>query len=259
MPNFESQIEAYLTELTTRCQAVLGNKLIGLYVVGSGAQCDQTNKSDLDVIGILFEPLPEPLKDQLAQELNHSSLPVPASGLDLLLVTRDSVQNPQESPEHQFWFSTGAAWQTEIDKGGHTSEHLIVFAVCRDKGHPLYGPAPVEIFAPAPRNLLLRALISVLEWHRKKILDPFHDPLGQYSVLNACRAWRYAEEGELTSKSAGAEWVLSKEPENVLVKSALAIRQGKRTMPLDREEIDTFLSRILSICRATKAKEDARN
>jgi hypothetical protein len=49
-------METYFADLTQRCKDALGNKLIGLYLQGSGAQNDyRSGKSDIDVIGVVSE------------------------------------------------------------------------------------------------------------------------------------------------------------------------------------------------------------
>lgn len=235
----------YLIELTSRCRDVLGRNLMGLYLQGSGAQGDyQQGKSDIDIIGIVSQPLSDQEKEDVCGRLEHSSLSVPAAGLDFLVFTQNAAQNPITSPNHELWFSTGETWKTSVEKHGDTTEHLIVFATCRERSRTLLGPEANELFAPVPRHLLLTALIDVLKWHQGRILDSFHDPGGQYSVLNACRAWQCAKEGQLSSKTDGALWVLSKEPQNTLVRDALALRRGERSQPLNAMEIQRFLGRV---------------
>jgi hypothetical protein len=237
--------DQYLIELTNRCKDVLGRSLMGLYLQGSGAQGDyRQGKSDIDIAGVVSRPLSDQEKENLCVRMEHSSLSVPAAGLDFLVFTQSAAQNPIASPPHELWFSTGETWKTSVEKHGDTTEHLIVFATCRERSRALLGPEAKELFAPVPRHLLLTALIDVLNWHQGRILDPFHDPGGQYSVLNACRAWQYAKEGQLSSKTDGALWVLSKEPQNTLVRDALALRRGERSQPLNATEIQRFLGRV---------------
>lgn len=230
---------------------MLGANLVGVYLQGSGAQGDyRQGKSDIDVLAIVSQPVPVQEKQQLCARLNHSALPVPATGLDFIIVTENTVRCPVETPQHELWFSTGETWETSVDTGGNTSEHLILFQTCRDHGRTLFGSQADQLFAQVPRPLLLNALIGVLQWHQARILDPFHDPAGQYSVLNACRAWRYAEVGRLVSKSEGGAWVIAKEPQTTLARDALAIRRGEPSRPLEQEEIRSFLNRVVEILRA---------
>lgn len=235
----------YLIELTRRCKDVLGQNLIGLYLQGSGAQGDYLpGKSDIDIVGVVSQPLSDQEKESLCSRLEHSRLSVPATGLDFLVFTQSVTQTPTESPAHELWFSTGETWTTCVETEGSTTEHLIVFVTCRERSSALLGPEAKDVFAPVPHPFLLTALNDVLKWHQGRVLDPFHDPGGQYSVLNACRAWQAGKEGRLSSKTDGALWVLSREPHNSLVRDALALRRGERSQALDAIEIQRFLERV---------------
>jgi hypothetical protein len=244
------EIQTYLEELTEKLQSVLGSNLVGVYLQGSGAQKDyRSGKSDLDVIVVVNGQIPDAQKDSLASELEHKKLTVPAAGLDLMVVTKETTQHPTQEPEYEFWFSTGESWGTTVDKKGNTSEVLIFLATCAEQAQVIFGLDFRNVFSLVPYKMLLQTLMDILEWHRTKILDNFHDPLGQYSVLNASRAWMYAEDKKIGSKAEGGKWVLVKEPNNELVKNALLVRDGKNTSSPDAKEIDTFLQRVLEVCR----------
>ena len=244
-------MDVYLQKLAERLRVILGANLVGVYLQGSGAQKDYKNgKSDIDVITVVNDSIPDNQKDLLALELSHNKLPVPAAGLDLMIVTINTARNPTPNPEYEFWFATGKTWQTEVDRKGQTSEVLIFLATCAEQAETVYGLASKQVFTPVPYEMLLKTLIDILEWHRKKILDHFHDPLGQYSVLNASRAWMYADEKILGSKSKGGQWVLEREPKNDLVRNALSIREGRNAVAPQSSDIDAFLLKVLEICRS---------
>jgi hypothetical protein len=46
-----------------------------------------------------------------------------------------------------------------------------------------------------------------------------------YAVLNACRATRYAHDGQLCSKVDGAEWYLARHPGDAAVAAALGFQR----------------------------------
>ena len=139
---------------------------------------------------------------------------------------------------------------SEVELDGSSDEHLITFAMCRDHGLRLVGPPAKEVFSPVQTSLVIQALRNVLSWHKNHLLDPFHDPRGTNSVLNACRAWCYVETERLVSKSAGAKWVLEQHPNNRLVKAALLNRQGQCASDQDPEAIGAFLNRVIRVCDA---------
>ncbi len=116
--------------------------------------------------------------------------------------------------------------------------HWFVLDICivREHGLRLIGPPAREVFASIPRPWLLDALEDSLEWHAD------HETLIHYSVLNACRSWRYAEEGVLSSKDDAAAWARSRTEDPSVIDSALAIRRGDRSScSLDHTEVRAFV------------------
>ena len=89
------------------------------------------------------------------------------------------------------------------------------------------GPPAHELFAPMPRAWVIEALSGSISWHRA------HRSLEVNSVLNACRAWLYAEEGVLGSKAAGASWAIQRWRDPSTIKSALESRQGQGHAPAE--------------------------
>ncbi|MCB0547317.1 MAG: DUF4111 domain-containing protein [Phaeodactylibacter sp.] len=244
-------MDHYLQQLALKLKETLGNNLIGVYLIGSACLgAYQEGKSDLDVVGVLFNPLPDKQKEDLAEKLDHQHFPCPAKGLDLVLLTEDAVANITSAPPYEFWFATGASWRQEGWEAGKAKEMLIFIELCRRHGVILAGEDPRDFFAPIEKHLLADAFLEMLRWHQTKILDAFHDPEGQNSVLNACRVLAFLREGRLLSKSAGGEWLLAQEPGNETVKKALSIRSCRdhpdRRALLSEEEVASFLSKVIA-------------
>jgi streptomycin 3"-adenylyltransferase len=239
--NIEPVIEDYLNSLTVRVENALKDNLIGLYVFGSLAYNDFAGRSDIDVLAVSAKNLPRGVKEKLADAISHENLNCPAAGLDFILANFDCASSAPEIPTFEFSISTGENWETEVEYGGVYDELLLHFAICRKFGQTLYGLAPVDVFAVVPDERLKEILRKIIEWHRAYIFHPFHDPFGHYAVLNACRAWRFAEEKVLCSKTGGGEWLLVREPMQKVVKDALDIRSGKYNQKLDRISVERFL------------------
>ena len=60
-------------------------------------------------------------------------------------------------------------------------------------------------------------------------------------MLNACRSWRYSEEGVMSSKDDAAVWALSHAEDPSIIDSALEIRRGERSRRLDPAEVRAFV------------------
>jgi hypothetical protein len=74
-----------------------------------------------------------------------------------------------------------------------------------------------------------------MAWHRT------YEKATLYSVLNGCRAWRFAEAGTLGSKLDGAAWARRRWRNPALIDGAVALRHG-RPAALDGDQVDEFLS-----------------
>jgi hypothetical protein len=102
------------------------------------------------------------------------------------------------------------------------------------------GPAASEVFADVPRRVLLHAMLESMAWHR------VHEKASLYSVLNACRAWRFAEEDVLGSKLEGAAWARGRWPDTGVIDAAVALRRGEAAPALEDSAVDDLLSTVLT-------------
>lgn len=246
-------MDVYLAELVARCRAILGPSLQGAYLYGSAAQGEMAQLSDIDVLLVIETPLSERQNADLAAQLNHAALPVPASGLELMAVLSQTALRPPLEPRVAFALSTGENWATEIQTGIDYEDVLLDTAIARESGRALLGPPPRDAFGAVERSRLLRLVVQALEWHRPRLLDLHHDPLGQNSILNAARAWRYAVTGGLASKRQGGLWAIEQGIDLPLIETALAIREGRERLPPAPQDIDRFLASVIEICRAARA------
>jgi hypothetical protein len=170
-------------------------ELQAVYLVGSGAHGDFVpGQSDVDVIAVVPRRLAE--ADKRALVIAAESLPCPGRKLELVVyaVGRDDYElnlntgelvsfDPANDPS--FWFV--------IDR-----------AIAQEHAVPLLGPAWRDLFAPVDRGDVVAALHESLDWHERREANEAN------AVLNACRAWRWVEDGEWLSKPAAAAWLRAK-------------------------------------------------
>jgi streptomycin 3"-adenylyltransferase len=236
----------YLSQLSLKLQEKIGSNLIGLYLIGSACLGDyHASKSDLDIVGVLFDPLSNSQKNDLAKNLDSRFFPCPAKGLDLVLFAENAVKHITPKPSFEFWFSTGAGWPNERWESDCCKEMLIFLELCRQHGITLYGQDPNQIFATVDKRLLVETFLEMLEWHQTKILDVVHDPKGQHSILNACRILAFIHEDRLLSKSDGGRWLLYREADNDIVRKALEIREENHDLDISKKEIARFLMNVI--------------
>ena len=257
--NADCETAAYLEELARVVSRVGDGAVSALYATGSLTLNDfDRRRSDIDVLGLVCRPLSPDEKQILQAELRHDRLPCPANGLEFSLVRSDVAASPPRRPSFEFAMSTGHTWRVEVGSGEEDGEFALHFAICRQTGSPLFGPIPQEAFGPVPRQWLLEELDENLRWHAKHIFDPYHDPLGQFSILNGCRAWYFVEHDAFCSKTDGGQWVLSQNCQRSLVAVALANRSGETHDPPERGAIEEFLRCVCDIIESARSTQPSR-
>ena len=176
-------VGAFLDELVSVLRET--TELEAAYLIGSAAiGAYEPGRSDLDVYAVVAEPLSDEAKRTLR------ALKSPARQLELVVYTREqaAAENPRyelntgDPEDSDFWFV--------LDRSS-AEQHAVA----------LHGPPWPEIFAPVPRERVLRAIAESLEWQER------NDPSGAGSVLNTMRLLHWLETGQWASKPAVAAWL----------------------------------------------------
>jgi hypothetical protein len=227
-------VETYLERLADRVHEVLRADAVGVYLHGSAVLGGfRPERSDLDVIVVCGRPLSADQRAALCRRLDRAALAVPATMLELSVVTAHACRHPVAAPPYELHVNTGD--DRCVDGTGRNDPDLLLhFAVARQAGR-LLGPGPGarDCFAPVPRPLVLAGM--ALELRQGADDDR---AAAEYLVLNACRNLAYLRTGLMRSKVAGGRWVLAHGPssDHDVVVAALARQDG--TAPdaaLDRE------------------------
>ena len=237
--------QTYFKGLLSRIHDILHEDLVGLYLTGSASMDDFiTSKSDFDVIGVVERLITEEDKNKLEQSLKHENFPCPSEGLDIVLMTKENAIGIKQNPDYEFWYSTGANWPVISWESGTSSEMSIFLELCRQHGIVIYGDQATNLISPINTQFLYLAFKEIIEWHRNHLLDEYHDPKGQNSVLNACRILKFIESKKFYSKTEGGSLYLQDSPESLAVKRALAIRGKIKEDKIDRNEILELLNKV---------------
>jgi hypothetical protein len=220
---------------------VLGSDLVGVYFIGSVALGGYVpGESDIDIAAVSARALPDPLKEQVAAAVVEASAACPARGLELTLYRRDVVESPPVGADFEVNANGGPRMPTDVHLDP-TAEpgfwYVLDRAVAHKSGHAISGPPAWTVFAPIPRRVLLEALRDSMGWHRA------HEKATLYSVLNACRAWRFAGTDDLGSKLEGAAWARSHWREIDVIDAAVALRRGEDAA-LDEAAVDALLATV---------------
>ena len=196
-------LSAYVDELVETLAGAV--ELKAAYLIGSAARgAYEHGRSDLDVYAVVGTALSAREKEQLIERVGE--LRCPARALELVIYS--SAEASSQSPRFELNLNLGK----EEVAGAEESPHWFVLdrAIAESHGVSLVGPPWSDVFAPVSRDDVLQAIEQSLDWQER------FDPLGRSALLNACRAWKWLEEGDWVSKPEAADWLRGK------VRTALA-------------------------------------
>jgi len=193
---------------------LLPGSLLGAWLIGSIAWDDyRPGSSDVDVLAVA-ETQPEPVRRALADAL--IALPCPARQLEFVLYP----PGPDQPSRWQLNVNTDPV-RVSTDPATEPAHWFVLdIAMARERAIPLYGPPAHELLAPVPPEVVHRALNDSLDWHDA------NERTQPNAVLNACRAWHYAETGRWASKTAAALWARERVADPSKIDAALARRTG---------------------------------
>jgi Domain of unknown function (DUF4111) len=218
---------------------LLGDDLVGVYFVGSVALGGYvTGESDADIAAVSRSKLSEGQKRSVAGALVDVSAVCPARGVEFTLYRRDVVRSAPTGADFEVNANGGPRMPTAVHVDATSEEgfwYVLDRAIAHRSGVVITGPPPRTVFADVPRRSLLEAMSASMAWHRA------HEKATFYSVLNACRAWRFAEDDVLGSKLEGARWARTRWPDTDVIDAALALRRGEQAA-LDESAVDALLA-----------------
>ncbi len=221
----------------------LGEGLVGVYLHGRVATGeDVPGKSDADPIAVCANPLPAGQRDSLRELLVASAPPPGLPVVDLGVLTAGAAACPERLVRGELVLRGEREGDclAVSDLGGYPGDLLDV-EMARQHGVALVGPDPREGFAPAPAVWVLGACAEALrKWARR---CRYAGPAS--GLLHACRAWRYAEEGALSSKAGGGEWARPRTAAPALIDAAPAVRRGKPGVAMPDGAVNAFVRRTL--------------
>jgi hypothetical protein len=229
-----SAVDAYLEELVRRLREVLGERLVGAWLLGSGALGDfSVQRSDIDVQAVSRERVPLADRKRLVATLSHEALACPARGLELVLYAREDLGAP-EGPAFGLNLNTGARMDRHVafDPAEDPRFWFVIdVSIAGQRSRALAGPTADAVLPALPRPLVLAALREALEWYERE------GPSGAETILAACRSLAWASDGRWRSKADGAEWARAHVPDAGVVERALALRAGAPAPPLTSGDV----------------------
>jgi hypothetical protein len=236
-------ILTYGREVVASLQEVLGDRLRGVYFVGSIALGGYVpGESDIDIVAVSERAIPDQLKPSLAGAVFDTTRSCPARGLEFTLYRRVVAGSAPVAADFEVNVNGGPRMARDIHLDSRAEPgfwYVIDRAVAHRRGIAICGPPPAEVFADVSRRALLDAMIESIRWHRE------HEKATLYSVLNATRAWRFAAEDALCSKLEGAVWARERWSSAWVIDAAVELRHG-RPATLDAAEVGALLDHVES-------------
>ncbi|HEX7540928.1 MAG TPA: aminoglycoside adenylyltransferase domain-containing protein [Anaerolineales bacterium] len=202
-------INIILGKLLTNVQAVLGTRLVGLYIHGSLAYGDfNPQTSDIDFLVVTDDHISgetfSALKDMHTRLF--ASGPAWSQKPEGAYIPKDDLR--RHDPAH-----TPVPW---LGVDGHfaletlVSDWVIQRWILREKGIAVAGPPLKAMMDPLGADDLREAVrVSLREWWSPPFPSPERfqsDEYQAYAVLTMCRSLYLLENGMVASKPAAARW-----------------------------------------------------
>jgi len=209
-------LPAYLHELTARVVAILDDRLVGAWLVGSGALDDfDAHRSDIDVQAVCATRPRRSELERLAALLSHDALPCPARGLEFVLYAQGDLPDPR-GPAFVLNLNTGARMHHHIGLDPDAEPRFwftLDVAIAREHGRAVAGAPPADVLPALPRALVVDALRDAVAWYSSRD--------SAEAILALSRAWAWAADGRWLSKAAAATWAAARLDDPSPVKRAL--------------------------------------
>ena len=222
-----SLIADWARSATRQLHELLADDMVAAYLIGSGALDGIVpEQSDVDMVAICAEAPSDECTRAIVDVLAREAMTWPVRGLEFVLYARAAVATPSRTPQFEINLNVGQRMPLHLSLDPALEPvhwFMVDLAIVPEHDVALAGPPADETVAPIPRAYLLDA--------RLESLAPACRPRAA-TVLNAGRAWRYAEEGVWSSKDDAASWVLARAGDPSLVEGALAVPPMTSTHPL---------------------------
>jgi predicted nucleotidyltransferase len=254
-PTAYPHVNAVLENLLAQMQAILGDKLVGLYLYGSlvaGDYDDDTSDIDLlaatsgDIDTVDFDALNTMQEDFVAAR------PKWQDRLEIAYLSLHALKTFKTEAHPIAIISPGEPFN--IKNGGR--DWLVNWYVVREKGVTLFGPPPETIIAPVSKEEFIEVVKEHLVWWRDWINEAHPRGAQAYAILTMCRALYTVTHGEQLTKPQAALWAQQEFPEWAsTIRNALMWRKVSRdknieidhaaTLPETRRFVKFVIDRIL--------------
>lgn len=257
------RFDAVLNAVCDGFEKVLGEKMTGFYVHGSiGFGCFDWDRSDIDFIVVVSEPLDRDEKLRLLAVLDQQRPSAPPKGFEMSVVLYQYCQHfvyptPYELHFSNAWLSRYQAHPLTLcgDEPQYDPDLAAHFMVIQKAGMVWRGLPIASVFGEVPRDAYIESIYADI----KNAPDDVRDaPV--YVILNLCRVYAFLKDGCVLSKAQGGQWGIKNLPadRHAVICWALEAYTRGDTGPVDTEKAAAFchemLKRIQSLMPRTPAR-----
>jgi predicted nucleotidyltransferase len=250
-----TDINRQLDELLSRMQAILGKKLVGLYLFGSLVWGDFDYAiSDIDLLAAIAADLDDQEFAQL-DKLHHDlakAYPEWEGRLEIAYISTQALQTFKTQTSPIAIISPGEPFH--VKEAGN--DWLINWYIVQERGLTLYGPAPTSIIAHISKEEFIQWVrVQAEEWREYIIYAQHSRPYQAYSILTMCRALYASKTGQQVSKKQAALWTQQHFPAwSAQIEKALKWREDHRNKQIDHEatypETVRFVTAVIDYIKA---------
>jgi hypothetical protein len=223
-----ADVNQILDILLTRIKAVLGDKLVGLYLEGSLVLGDfEPGISDIDLVAAVASTIDD--QEFEALKAMHESLVAEFHAwydrIEVCYITVDALKSVKSRTSMIVNISPGEP----IHRMEARKEWIMNWYLTRETSKTLYGPSPRSIIEPISQAEFVESVIDHVKGWGDWVQDMRNPYAQSYAILTMCRALYAYKNGTQVSKKAAAIWVQQELPEwSDLIQHALAWRQGSK-------------------------------
>lgn len=235
-PTSHAHVNDLLTRLLAQMHAILGDKLVGVYLYGSLVTGDFDDISDVDLLAAVTEGIDAAEFDALDQMHNRiiATDPQWENRLEIAYLSLHALKTFRTQDSPIAIISPGEPFHIR-DAG---KDWLVNWYMVREKGITLLGLPPNAIIDPIGHDEFIDTVKSHLVFWREWVETTHDRPAQAYAILTMCRALYTGTYGDQVSKRKAALWAAQQFPAwSSLIENAL---EWRRTSHEPSEGASTF-------------------